>query len=38
MYIKASEKINPELFEEFGYIGLNNFDFFSGQYYKHRSS
>lgn len=33
-----SEKINPELFEEFGYIGLNNFDFFSGQYYKHRSS
>jgi AAA15 family ATPase/GTPase len=29
-----SERTDPELFEEFSYIGLNNFDFFSGQYYK----
>lgn len=29
-----SEKYNPQLFNEFKYIGLSNFDFFSGQYYK----
>ncbi len=29
-----SEKSNHDLFEDFKYIGLNNFDFFSGQYYK----
>ena len=33
-----SERTHPELFEEFGYIGLNNFDFFSGQFYKAKAS
>jgi len=31
-----SERTDPKLFEEFSYIGLNNFDFFSGQYYKQK--
>jgi AAA15 family ATPase/GTPase len=29
-----SKKTNPEAFEKFEDIGLNNFDFFSGEYYK----
>jgi len=29
-----TKKTHPECFEDFEDIGLNNFDFFSGQYYK----
>lgn len=29
-----SERTSSEIFKKFQYVGLNNFDFFSGQYYK----
>ena len=33
-----TKKTHPDAFENFEDIGLNNFDFFSGEYYKDSSS
>ena len=31
-----TQKSHPEIFEDFEDIGLNNFDFFSGEYFKQK--